>query len=261
MRRPAAETWHRRPSPCAASGRLAGAPSHIIPGMAIGDAFDAAVGYYDDWIKKALPGYDELFTTAASLVPFESGRPFDVVDLGAGTGLFSTHVLDAYPHARFTLVDLAEKLLDVARSRFAELPGQFAYLTADYRTIEPPPIFDVVVSSLSIHHLTDEEKQDLFGRIYRLLRDGGVFLNVDQIRAESIEMEELYRSRWLEHVRRQGATEQQISESLERRRTFDRDALLGDQLRWLREAGFASADCVYKNWFVGVFLAVRSNRA
>lgn len=61
-------------------------------------------------------------------------------------------------------------------------------------------------------------------------------------------------------VRRRGATEQQITESLERRRAYDHDALLGDQLRWLRDAGFARADCVYKNWFVGVFLAVRPNR-
>jgi tRNA (cmo5U34)-methyltransferase len=227
--------------------------------MTIGDAFDAAVGYYDDWIRKALPGYDELFSTATSLIPFESDREFDVLDLGAGTGLFSKHVFEAFPRARFTLVDVAEKLLDSARLRFAELPGQFAYVTADYRSIEPPPQYDVVVSSLSIHHLTDEEKQDLFRRVHRLVREGGVFLNVDQIRAESLQMEELYRVRWLEHVRREGASERQVAESLERRRVFDHDALLGDQLKWLREAGFTSADCVYKNWFVGVFLAVRSS--
>jgi tRNA (cmo5U34)-methyltransferase len=226
-------------------------------GMSIGDAFDAAVDYYDDWMRKALPGYDDLFATATSLIPYESDRAIEVLDLGAGTGLFSKRVLDAFPNATFTLVDLADKLLDVARMRFADRPAQFRYLTADYRTIEASPQVDVVVSSLSIHHLTDEEKRDLFRRVFQLVRDGGVFLNLDQIRGESPAMEELYRTRWLEYVRRQGATERQIAESLERRSTFDRDALLGDQLRWLRGAGFASADCICKNWFVGVFLAVR----
>ena len=204
--------------------------------MSIGDAFDAAVDYYDDWMRRALPGYDDLFATATSLIPYKSDRPIEVLDLGAGTGLFSKHVLDAFPNARFTLVDLAEKLLDVARQRFAARPAQFRYLTADYRTIEPSPQVHVVISSLSIHHLTDEEKQDLFRRVFRLVRDGGVFLNLDQIRGESPEMEDLYRTRWLEYVRRQGATEQQISESLERRRTYDHDALLGEQLEWLRAA-------------------------
>jgi tRNA (cmo5U34)-methyltransferase len=226
--------------------------------MSIGDAFDAAVDYYDDWMRRALPGYDDLFSIATSLIPFESDRAIEVLDLGAGTGLFSKHVLAAFPNARFTLVDLAEKLLDVARRRFAGRPAQFAYVTADYRELEPSPQVDVVISSLSIHHLTDDEKQELFRRVFRLIRDGGVFLNVDQILGESPEMVELYRTRWLAYARGRGATEQQIAESLERRGTYDHDALLGDQLRWLREAGFASADCIYKNWFVGVFLAVRA---
>jgi hypothetical protein len=29
-----------------------------------------------------------------------------------------------------------------------------------------------------------------------------------------------------------------------------------DQLRWLAEAGFVNVDCVYKYFFVGVFLAM-----
>ena len=112
--------------------------------MAIGDAFDASVDYYDQWIRIALPGYDELFRTAVNLNPFDSSRPFEVLDLGAGTGLFSKHVIDAFPNARFTLVDLAVKLLDVARSRFSGCSAQFAYMTADFREIESPPQYDVV---------------------------------------------------------------------------------------------------------------------
>ena len=54
-------------------------------------------------------------------------------------------------------------------------------------------------------------------------------------------------------MRRAGAPEARIAESIERRQTYDRDALLADQLRWLQEAGFVDVDCVYKNYFVGVF--------
>jgi tRNA (cmo5U34)-methyltransferase len=226
--------------------------------MGIGDAFDASVDYYDQWIRIALPGYDELFGTATSLIPFDSNRAIDVLDLGAGTGLFAQHLLGAFPQARFTLVDLASKLLEVASARFADRSAQFTYVTADYRAIEAPPQYDAVVSSLSIHHLQHSEKADLFRRIFGLLRDGGVFINVDQIRPESRQMELLYRSRWLEQVRGLGGTEEQIAHSLERRERHDHDAFLGNQLRWLREAGFETADCVYKNWFVGVFFAQRS---
>lgn len=98
--------------------------------MTIYQAFNESVEYYDDWVKKALPSYDEIFSVAKELTPFAPETRIDVLDLGAGTGLFSKHVLD-------------------------------------------------------------------------------------------------------------------------------KDALLTDQLQWLREAGFVNVDCVYKNYFIGVFVATK----
>jgi tRNA (cmo5U34)-methyltransferase len=68
-------------------------------------------------------------------------------------------------------------------------------------------------------------------------------------------MQKLYWENWLEMVREKGAAEDQIQASIQRRREYDKDALLTDQLAWLSEADFASADCVYKNYFIGVFFA------
>jgi len=222
--------------------------------MTIGDAFNATVDYYDDWMRVALPGYADLFGTATDLIPAEPEDAIEVLDLGAGTGLFSWHVRRRFPKAQLVLVDVADRMLEVARTRFA---GDEAveYLIADYRTIvlEPARQFDAVVSSLSIHHLDDAEKVALCRRVFDLVRPGGVFLNIDQIRGETAAIRDLYWTSWLARVRRAGAPEARITESIERRRTYDRDALLADQLRWLDEAGFEDVDCVYKNYFVGVF--------
>jgi tRNA (cmo5U34)-methyltransferase len=229
--------------------------------MTIGDAFNATVDYYDDWMRIALPGYADLFGTATDLVPAVPEKAIDVLDLGAGTGLFSWHVRGRFPHSRLVLVDVADRLLDVARVRFAG-DDSVEYLKADYRTIELEPArqFDAVVSSLSIHHLEDEEKAALFRRVFDLVRPGGVFLNVDQIRGETAAVRDLYWTSWLARVRRAGAPEARIAESIERRQTYDRDALLADQLRWLHEAGFEDVDCVYKNYFVGVFYGRKGSR-
>ncbi len=80
---------------------------------------------------------------------------------------------------------------------------------------------------------------------------------MDQIGAETERLRELYWSDWLEKVRQSGAEEERIQESVERRRRYDRDASLAEQLEWLKRAGFADVDCVYKDYFVGVFLATR----
>ena len=54
-----------------------------------------------------------------------------------------------------------------------------------------------------------------------------------------------------------GATEGQIRGGKERRAAYDREATMADQLRWLTEAGFAHVDCIYKNYLMGLFLAVK----
>jgi tRNA (cmo5U34)-methyltransferase len=225
--------------------------------MPIDLAFDASVEYYDDWTMKALPNYTDLFRTAQELVPFPPAQAIEVLDLGAGTGLFSLHILEKYPNARFLLYDVAGKMLDGARQRFRAFPRQFEYRVGDYRKLETTHAYDLVISSLSIHHLADEEKQALFRSVHGVLRAPGVFINVDQVRGGTDYLRDLYWTHWLARVRRSETSEQRIRESIERRTAYDRDALLEDQLRWLSEAGFSNVDCVYKNYFVGAFLAMK----
>ena len=225
--------------------------------MTIDAAFNATVAYYDDWMTKALPNYSDLFGSAMALLPFKPEAALEVLDLGAGTGLFSKHVLGKYPHARFVLVDLADKMLDVARQRFGDGSDQFQYVVADYRTLEGQAEYDLVISSLSIHHLEDADKQALFGSIYSILRKGGIFVNVDQIRGETAYLRELYWNHYLEQVRGADFSEERIQESIDRRTAYDKEALLDEQLQWLKNSGFQNVDCVYKNFFVGVFFGMK----
>jgi tRNA (cmo5U34)-methyltransferase len=228
--------------------------------MTIDQAFNASVGYYDDWMKKALPNYADLFGIARDLIPFAPAAPVRVLDLGAGTGLFSSHVAEKYPNATFVLYDLADKMLALARERFRSSAERFEFVVGDYRELPAGREFDLVISSLSIHHLTDPEKRALFRTIHGLLRAPGAFINVDQIRGETAFLRDLYWTRWLDQVRRREPSEERIRESMQRRTAYDRDAPLADQLRWLGEAGFVNVDCVYKNYFVGVFLAMKEPR-
>jgi len=223
--------------------------------MTVGKAFDDSVEYYDRWMKIALPRYDELFSIAVDLIPFESDQTITVLDLGAGTGLFSYHVWKKFSNGKFTLYDIASKMLDVARLRFQGLSGEFLFEEIDHRNLKGLQQFDVVVSSLSIHHLDQDEKRKFFSAIQRVLREGGVFINVDQIKGPTKLLRELYWSNWLDHVRGQDASEEQIQASIERRKAYDKDDLLVDQLRWLADAGFSQVDLIYKHYFMGVFFA------
>ncbi len=223
--------------------------------MTVGQAFDQSVETYDNWMKLALPSYDEIFSTATELIPFDETETIEVLDLGAGTGLFSEQVFVKYPRGQFVLYDLAPKMLDIARKRFKQYAKQFEYAVVDYRDFQSTRKYDLVISSLSIHHLSNSEKKNLFGQVHRSLKDGGVFINVDQIKGSTQAMQNLYWTNWLKTVRERGAAEEQIQASIERRTKYDKDALLVDQLQWLSDAGFVNVDCVYKNYFIGVFFA------
>ena len=60
--------------------------------MTVGQAFDRSVKYYDNWMKLALPSYTGIFSTSLEVIPFAVNEFIEVLDLGAGTGLFSQHV-------------------------------------------------------------------------------------------------------------------------------------------------------------------------
>ena len=117
--------------------------------------------------------------------------------------------------------------------------------------------FDLVISSLSIHHLCDEDKRVLFARVHSLLDYDSLFINIDQVWGPNEYWQTHYWDQWLERVRRSGASQDQIEASVKRRKEYDREASLADQLQWLGQAGFSEVDCVYKHAFIGVFCACK----
>lgn len=226
--------------------------------MSIGKTFDQSASYYDEWARKGIPGIEDLFGAAVTTIPFAEDIDIHVLDLGAGTGLFSKLVVERFGSAQFVLCDVAVQMLAVARERFAPYGSQFSYVVDDIRNLSHWGAYDLVISSFAIHHLCHEEKRRIFKQVYRLLGDSGVFINVDQIKGETPYFERLYWETWLGKVRLNGATEKQIAASIERRVAYDQDALLADQLAWLGEAGFTDAACVYKDFFAGVFAALKN---
>ena len=220
--------------------------------MTIEEFFNRSADYYDDWLRKAVPYYDQVFATAVELIPFDTKDEIRVLDLGAGTGLFAWHVIRRFPQARLVLYDISSQMLDVARERFAELEDRVSVVEADYLRLDALDTYDAVVSSFSIHHLAHVDKQRLFSLAYRALKSSGAFINIDQIQAPTPDLMDLYWYGWLEKVRSAGADEEQVQESIRRRRKLDNDATLSDQLRWLADAGFTDVDCIYKHYFIGV---------
>jgi SAM-dependent methyltransferase len=153
-----------------------------------------------------------------------------VLDLGTGDGRLVSLVRSAHPEAEAIGLDSSEPMLARARERFAG-DADIEFRPHDLSDpLHEDGKFDAIVSGLAIHHLEDARKQTLFAEVRSLLAPGGIFANLDLVKAASPELHERFR-------REIGRPEDDPS---------DRLADLGDQLNWLRAAGFADADCHFK---------------
>lgn len=212
--------------------------------------FDSGADDYDWQRRQLIPCFDDFYGMAVSLVELDERSP-RVLDLGAGTGLFAGLVLQKYPEAKLTLIDFSDKMLEGARQRFGP-SADVQYVAADYSNYDFTDSYDVIISSLSIHHLVHEEKRKLFSALFKALRPGGIFVNADQVRGSTPQTDAYYKERWLASVNASGLPRQAIEASIERRK-LDINATAEEQIQWLKEAGFGDVDCMYKNLEFAVF--------
>jgi tRNA (cmo5U34)-methyltransferase len=208
-------------------------------------AFDAIATEYDSRREFVIPEFEMFYTTAAWAA--ESSVPEPVIlDIGAGTGLLSSLILQKFPDAHMTLLDISENMLEIARGRFAA-GKNITYIVSDYSQGIPPGPYDLVCSALSIHHLATDDKRCLFGKIFSALKTGGLFVNADQADGATPYFRKRYLEYWNEFLNRGPMNDRERTEILVRRDNLDRNEKLSDQLQWLKECGFSDVDVVYRN--------------
>jgi len=216
------------------------------------EVFDATASTYDQDRARLIPGCDSFYRWGVDLIPAGAKT---IVDLGAGSGLLTQLVRQRFPNAKIHLIDFSAAMLDLARKRLGDDPN-LTFTQADYATDPIPTGVCAIVSSLSIHHLEDEAKRRVFRKVWEALKSRGAFVNAEQVAGPTPELDDRYRALWLRQVRALGASEQQINDSLYRQQQ-DRCVDVGRQLAWMRDAGFADADCWYKEARFAVLAGTR----
>jgi tRNA (cmo5U34)-methyltransferase len=209
------------------------------------EAFNAGAPEYDAQRKWIIPLFEDFYDAAIRAAEWKGERP-SILDIGAGTGLLAARILQRYPEASLTLIDISESMLAVARERFAG-NEHLTCLVRDYSREEFGGPYDLICSALSIHHLGDDSKRSLYARIHEALNTGGVFVNAEQVEGETPEQHARYLAYWDTFLRKGPLPEEEWQRAVRRRDTLDRMAKLSIQLTWLREAGFSDIDVVFKN--------------
>jgi tRNA (cmo5U34)-methyltransferase len=220
--------------------------------------FEKEAKEYDGIILKLIPHYPQMLDALVSAIPFGGMEPIRVIDLGCGTGTISQRVLVAFPNARVTCLDLAENMIEMARVKLAQHPHAH-YLVSDFSTFAFDAEYNVVVSSLALHHLvTDADKQGFYSKIYDALAPGGVFYNADVVLGSNDALQAMYMRQWQAFMLQNVSREEMEHTWLPKYCDEDRPARLTDHLAWLAKAGFTDVDVVWKYYNYAVYGGTRA---
>jgi SAM-dependent methyltransferase len=208
-----------------------------------------------------VPSRDEQIDTLCRLIPARADEAFSVVELGAGAGVLARAVLETFPRCRYVALDGSPAM----RARLGETLGRhqdrvevrhFDLADRGWRAALPSPL-RVVLASLVVHHLPAAGKRRLFADLAGRLEPGGALLLADVVEPTSPAARETFARQWEDAARAQSLA---LTGSLAAFERFERDgwnfyrgtpepydqpSRLEEQLRWLREAGFATVDCFW----------------
>jgi 2-polyprenyl-3-methyl-5-hydroxy-6-metoxy-1,4-benzoquinol methylase len=181
-------------------------------------------GYVAEWIARDLTRDDERRKRLQQMLAAAPASPEDeimVLDVGGGYGVVTEEVLHAFARAHVTLQDYSLPMLEEARRRLSAYAGRVGFAQGDLRApdwvrqVGGP--FDLVVSAIAIHNLRDRaEIAACYRAIAGLVKPEGAFLDYD---------------------------------------LFELIGGIEAQLKTIRDAGFAKADCLWQEGRVAIIAA------
>lgn len=163
------------------------------------DTEDSPLEEMSDFFTARLHDYEEhmsiwekSYQLFAETLPLECQK---ILDLGCGTGLELDKIWNKNPNIEVTGVDLCANMLDKLLEKHHDKP--LTTVCLDYFQYDfGYDKWDAVISFESLHHFLPERKAELYRKIYRSLKENGVFISGDYI-ACCNEEEELLRSVYL----------------------------------------------------------------
>jgi len=219
----------------------------------IKEHFEAEALEFDSIIVKIIPYYDQMIQALIDSIQFDTFDKIRIIDLGCGTGTIAKRLADKFPNSKIVCLDIASKMIEIAKYKLQD-HNNTEFIVGDFSKIDFHEQFDVVVSSLALHHIqTDNEKKEFYQKIYSILTNSGQFINADVVLATTDYQQVINMSRWIDYMNKSVPMEEILNKWIPGHKTEDRPSKLMDQLNWLEEIGFKNIDVLWKYYNFSVY--------
>lgn len=207
--------------------------------------YDRLSSKYSELIIKCVPRYPELIYNMFHYIP-ANFQPKRILDLGCGTGNLTDPMFKAFPEAEIDALDISEEILNESRKRFSHTPN-IRYIQADFKNLHlAPGSYDLVMSSIAIHHIEDPDKIKLYAEVFQALSPGGIFIFADQTRGITDEIYQKNISSWQEEAFKLGSTQENWDMWMDHQDAHDFHTPVPWHLQQLEKAGFTETDLLWK---------------
>lgn len=221
--------------------------------------FDTLAEEYDDF-KQGIPNYRQMMEVIQEVFDrWNQKDDFDrVLELGTGTGELARALVDSYRPEYFRGIDGSANMVSETRKRFDgfEGPTTVDFLEVEFSEWTPDQSYDLIYSSLAVHHLKNPAKRELFSTIHDALNQGGHFLLCDVFRRRS-GLIDFYKTIKYHRLLEKGLTESEAEEHWEshvpNRTLADWESLFQE----LEKIGFVGVNCVWRDMYRAIFVADR----
>jgi tRNA (cmo5U34)-methyltransferase len=220
---------------------------------------------YLEGIRGAIPLAAEQLDVILRIVHKLLPNIENIVDLGCGDGILGRTIMASWPDARATFVDFSKHMIEEASQKADSRRSSF--IVQDLAEINwadgvrKSGPFDLVVSGLAIHHLTDDRKHAVYSDVFKMLKPGGLFLHLEHVASKSPWAREMFEELFVDYLwsyhKRQGGSKSRETVAGEYYgcpgHAANILAPVDLQCRWLGDIGFVDVDCFFKLFEIAIF--------